>query len=88
MKIDVAAISGEIKKYGPDTREFLQAAYDGGDPEHMAMGIIAHPSSLELTPQTISRLFVIGFMHGLPAPTEVKAMRTIAGLLLDMEARQ
>lgn len=88
MKIDLASIHGEIKKYPPNTRDFLQAAVDGGDAEQMAMGIIAHPSSLELSPQTISRLFCIGFLHGLPAPTEVKAMRTIAGILLDLEAKQ
>lgn len=88
MRVDLSAISGEIKKYPPNTREFLQAAVDANDATLMAMGICAHPSSLALTDKTISRLFVIGFLDGLPVPTEVAAMKTIAEILLDAEAKQ
>lgn len=69
-----------------DPTEFLQAAFDGSDPVTMAMGILAHPLSPELSRMTISRLYKIGFREALPAPSELANMRRIAGVILDMEA--
>lgn len=85
MSLD--ALSDEIKALAPDPTAFLSAAMDSGDGQLMAMGILAHPRSIELQGQTVGRLFAIGFLDGLPAPTEITNMRKIATLFLDHEVR-
>lgn len=86
MASNVSTEDAGFKALELDPTEFLQGAYDSGDPVTMAMVILAHPLSPELSRQTITRLYRIGYLNALPAPTEIKGMRRIAAVILDMEA--
>jgi len=78
-------ICAEIKALPPSPTEVLQAAFDGHDTQHLAMGILAHPFSVELDKHTVARLYQIGFENGLAAPCEIKGARQIASVILDLE---
>ncbi len=88
MQIIVQNACGEIKVPQLNLTAFLKAAHDAQSAVEMAQGILAHPLSVELQNISIARLYKIAFQDGLPAPSEVSAMRRIVGLFLDAEVSQ